>query len=177
VPQVRPLNLGLGCIPIIMSTNQNHGGRPTLDFQGWVLKFPKDKSHPLDGHPPQMAVSNPRTSLHFYKQTPQVWPPRHAARKPNLIHTQSQREKHQRRNKVAEEIEYSHQVTKDPPQSSARGTNAFLLTSHTSASQLQKFHSENQNCPSRHSIPPASSRLTLFPPASIIPCTSPAEGG
>jgi hypothetical protein len=87
-------------------------------------------------------VSIPRTRLHFYKQTPQVRPARHAARKPNLIHTQPQREKHQRRNKVAEDIQYSHQVTNNPPQSSARGMNAFLLTSHPSASQLQKFHSE-----------------------------------
>src|SRR6202162_660116 len=107
----------------------------------------KDKSHSLDGLAPKMAVSNPRTRLHFYKQTPQVRPPRHTRRKPNLIHTQPQREKHQRRNKVADEIQNSHQFTTHPPQSSARGMNAFLLTSHTSAPQPQKFHSQTKTTP------------------------------
>src|ERR1700676_277939 len=106
------------------------------------LEFSKHKSHPLDGLPLKMAVSIPRTSLHFYKQTPQVRPPGHAGRKPHLIHTQPQREKHSGSNKVAEEIQYSHQFTKNSPQSSGRDINAFSLTSHTSAPQPQKFHSK-----------------------------------
>jgi hypothetical protein len=67
------------------------------------------------------------------------------------------------------------QFTSHPPRPRRRAT-LIRPTPHTSGTMLQKFHSKIKTVLTL--IPfQGISRLTLFPAASIIPCTSPAEGG
>ena len=125
-------------------TNGARTSHPLIYFHSPPLKKLPGHIDPLDGLLPEMAVSDLRNELTFYKQTPELRPPRDVGRKPHLIHTQPQREKHGRKNKVADEIQYTYQFTSQPPQAPSVARR-FLAPHHilplpSSESSAQKLN-------------------------------------